>query len=118
MQKPATLDVAIAIVGNWEIAKRSPPFGSTAMSHFMSPLSLMAINQVVTQLIGFLNNPLWSNPSGNSRMEIPMTQIPMLAMQVGNMHSNPIVALLSSAQPFTVMYSNMRLSKAVGDDDS
>ena len=65
--------VAIAIAVNWEIAEWSSSFGSAAMSHFMSPSLLMAVNQAVTQPIGFVNNSLLSNPSGNSGMAILMT---------------------------------------------
>ena len=59
MQQLATLDIAIAIIGNWEIVKWSSSFGRETMSHFMSPSSLMVVNQAVTQSIGFLNNSLW-----------------------------------------------------------
>ena len=72
MQQPLTLDAAIAIAGNWEIAKRSSSFGSVTMSHFMSPSSLMAVNQTAAQPYAHLNNPMWPNPSGIHGVTMPM----------------------------------------------
>ena len=102
MQQPLTLDVAIAIVGNWEIAKRSSSFGSIAMTHFMSPSSLMLVNRIVAQPYAHLNNPMWPNPSAIHGVTMPMVQNSLPTMQASE---TTTTTFPSAVQPFNVPYA-------------